>query len=275
MKAPLDLTIEELNIYTLLYKKADWSSWEADYTLEQLVLDSHKKLMITKRQVMKIIEKFINAGYLEVVRKGTKGNHTIYKIHTGMIYSEQRTEYVPNVYQMRTESVTNEEPVPTLTGDDGNECVPNAYRMRTVTVPPISKTNNKNNKTIYDELFTHYISAGLIQHKHLDESMKKGIDTAIKTLGCDVEEMKRMIDRHKKKVDSTKNDGKYQVKARRLGEFFGQKKHQSVELICSDYSDDAYESQSNHSGTSNYVRTEPVKHVELVAEYYNPFNGGD
>jgi len=102
MKAPLDLTVEQLNIYTLLYKKADFTSWEADYTFEQLVTDSHKKLDITKRIAMKIINDFITLGYIEVLRKGTRGNSTIYKLNTENIFKEQRTEYVPNQYRKRS-----------------------------------------------------------------------------------------------------------------------------------------------------------------------------
>lgn len=178
MKAPLDLTVEQLNIYTLLYKKADFTSWEADYTFEQLVTDSHKKLGITKRIAMRIIDDFIKLGYVEVIRKGTKGNSTIYRMLIDNIFNDMRTEYVPNAYQMSTECVPNEQPVPMVLCDTRTECVPNAYQMRTTTVPPITKTEKETIKNIC--VFDHWQSKKIHVHKDLSDAIKKQIEKLTK-----------------------------------------------------------------------------------------------
>ena len=56
----------------------------------------------------------------------------------------------------------------------------------------------KDNK--YNVLFDFYIEADLIHHKTLTPAIKKAIDIAEKELMLDVEQMKRIINRHKKKT---------------------------------------------------------------------------
>lgn len=186
MKAPLDLTVEQLNIYTLLYKKADFTSWIADYTLEQLVTDSHKKLGITKRIAMKTIDDFIRLGYIEVVRKGTKGNPTLYRILTDNIFIDKRTEYVTNQYQMSNESVPNNEPISTVSVDDSNECVPNEYRISNTNVLPIIKTE-KEIETIKNIcVFDHWQSKKIHVHRELSNDIKKQIEKLTKKQADDV-----------------------------------------------------------------------------------------
>jgi len=119
MKAPLDATIEELNIYTLLYKKADFNSWLADYTLEQLAVDSHRKLDLSVKMVRRIIDKLVNLGYIEVVKKGSKGNPTIYKVKSYAIYEDEgqlKGKQRADKGQLKD---TNDEPIPTLIGEVG------------------------------------------------------------------------------------------------------------------------------------------------------------
>jgi len=78
--APLDLTTEEFEIYRLLYKKADFDTMLVKYTLDQLVVDSNSKLELTKKKVSLITKRFISDNLLTVIRKGSKGNPTIYEI---------------------------------------------------------------------------------------------------------------------------------------------------------------------------------------------------
>jgi hypothetical protein len=77
--------------------------------------------------------------------------------------------------------------------------------------------------------------------------MKKAIDKSIKELGLDLEYFKRIIDRHSEKVQQTKNEGKYATKKRTLAELFGQKKHNAVSLICTDYLDEVWETKEQQT----------------------------
>lgn len=97
----------------------------------------------------------------------------------------------------------------------------------------------------YTCLFEHYKSkANLINHRKLNKTMKTAIDKAISELGIDTEEMKRVIDRHSEKVESTKNN-ELSIKVRTLDELFGQKKYKSSSLICSDYTDEVWQREKN------------------------------
>lgn len=107
--------------------------------------------------------------------------------------------------------------------------------------------DNENTKSMYGEIFDYYCSLDLVKHRSLTGDMKKAIDKATKELGLDVEYMKRMLDRHSEKVNATVKS-EYPIKKRPLAEFFGQKKYNSVSLICTDYLDENYtESKSEKS----------------------------
>lgn len=101
--------------------------------------------------------------------------------------------------------------------------------------------NNDNKKHI--EVFNHYLSLNLINHRALTTQMKKAIDKAKKELNCDFDYLIKLLDRHKKDVDNTK-DSKYPVKPRTIDEFFGQKIHGGTSLICSKYDYEEKKAQS-------------------------------
>ena len=96
-----------------------------------------------------------------------------------------------------------------------------------------NKTNIKTN--LYINIFDYYLSLDLVKHNELNNSMKKAIDKTLKH--HKEEELKTMLDRHKKVVEFTKNS-QYPVKKRTLQEFFGQKVKDGVILICEEYTDD-------------------------------------
>ena len=80
MFAPLDLTLEELNVYQCLYKNVQFETFLTQYTLDQLVVDTDKRLDISRSKVNRILKKFIDRGYIKVYRKGSKGTATTYEI---------------------------------------------------------------------------------------------------------------------------------------------------------------------------------------------------
>lgn len=115
----------------------------------------------------------------------------------------------------------------------------------------------KNSKMIYGDVFDYYISKDVIKHKELTDDMKKAIDLSAKELKLDIDYFKRIIDRHKLKLESTKNSDK-PIKARTLAELFGQKKYKSVSLICTDYLDEVWqEPRLKIVSNSDYVDPNP------------------
>ena len=112
-----------------------------------------------------------------------------------------------------------------------------------------SKVNKKIEKDIYGgrrDVFDYYLSLDLIKHKKYTKAMDDAIKTAMKNNGYTVEECKKLLDRHKQTVEATKGT-QYQVRARPLHEFFGQKAYQAKHLICAEYEE----------GGKHYTETEP------------------
>lgn len=81
MVIPVGLTDEQEHIYIKMYKKCDFNTMTVKYTVEQLVTDSHKGYELTVKKVRNIVKFLIDNNYIEVTKRGTKGNPTIYKIN--------------------------------------------------------------------------------------------------------------------------------------------------------------------------------------------------
>lgn len=77
--APLDLTERQEMIYRAIYKKADFTTMESAYTYN-LIIQDIKSIDLTEKQVRNDIKKLIELEVLTVVKRGTKGNPTIYRI---------------------------------------------------------------------------------------------------------------------------------------------------------------------------------------------------
>lgn len=118
-------------------------------------------------------------------------------------------------------------------------------------------------KDIYTDVYNYYLSkSNLIKHKNFTNDMKKAIDRAMKELKLDLDYFKRIIDRHSEKVEATKNNGQFKVKTRTIQELFGQKKKDSVSLICSDYLDEVHEHkkiENNKNKTKEQIEKESLE----------------
>ena len=77
--APLDITERQEMIYRAIYKKVDFNTMESEYTYSQIIQDI-KSIDISEKQLRNDIKKLIELEVLQVVKKGTKGKATIYKI---------------------------------------------------------------------------------------------------------------------------------------------------------------------------------------------------
>jgi len=196
------------------------------YLLEQL------PIMGSKRNIMRRIERYGNELYilrlLKHSRKGNKGNFSyiaptikLDELQDFDLMSESHKGYDKNDIRVMTESHNKDS--------------------------SIKDSSIKDNKQLCISVFEHYLSSGLYAHKSLTEDMKKAIDKSIKELGLDLEYFKRIIDRHSEKVQQTKNEGKYATKKRTLAELFGQKKHNAVSLICTDYLDEVWETKEQQT----------------------------
>ena len=79
MVSPLDLTERQLLIYRVLYTRSNFDTMLVNITIDQ-VISEIKIIDLTYKIVYNEIKKLQQLGYIELVKKATKGNAPIYKI---------------------------------------------------------------------------------------------------------------------------------------------------------------------------------------------------
>lgn len=230
----------------------EWSGEKFEVLPGQFVtsLDSIAKECGTGISIQNVRTALARFEKLDFLTNESTKNGRLITIANWTLYQDTNKE--PNIVDNKDLTKTSQRPNKDLTPKEESNNVNNDKK-------------EKKRSVDYEDIFNHYILSGLIKHTRLTEEMKKGIDLAVKTLGCDAEEMKRMIDRHKEKSIAMKDNDKFKIRS--LAEFFGQKKFQSVALICSDYSDDVYGSvkQNTDSGVSRLIKPEMTLEERMLA----------
>lgn len=79
MLIPLELTERQILIYTVMYKRCDFENMCVEITADQ-IRTSIDCIDLSQKTVQREIQKICDLGYLQVIKKGTKGTTTIYKI---------------------------------------------------------------------------------------------------------------------------------------------------------------------------------------------------
>lgn len=79
MVSPLELSERQLLIYNALYKKCNFENMLVDMTIEQIkrnitIVD------LTDKVIYLDLNKMIKAGFIEVVKKKSKGNAPVYRL---------------------------------------------------------------------------------------------------------------------------------------------------------------------------------------------------
>ena len=142
INAPLDLTERQLLIYFFMYRNCDFKNMEVKITTSQ-IKTGIKIIDLTDRVVNSELKKMIEKGYLKIIKKGSKGNFSIYKI------IKTNELLVTNAYVIGNLKDSNSN---TLEGEQ----VTNAYLIGN----PYSKNKEKdNNKKEKETNFNKIISA--------------------------------------------------------------------------------------------------------------------
>lgn len=99
MISPLDLTERQMIIYFCLYKKCNFENMQVSYTTQQIITDV-KIIDLSVRIVNAEIKELIKKGHLKLLKKGTKGNSSVYEI-------VKNTEKTGNLYVTNTKLKRN------------------------------------------------------------------------------------------------------------------------------------------------------------------------
>ena len=75
-----DMTLDEREVLVLLYRHMDFDTNIAGYTVNQLVVNSDKRLNLTTQKVRTILKKLEKEGYIEFLTSGSKGKESTLKI---------------------------------------------------------------------------------------------------------------------------------------------------------------------------------------------------
>ena len=73
-------TLEEYEIWKQLNKHCNYETNVTGYTVNQLVVNSDKRLNLTTQKVRTILKKFEKEGYIEFLTSGSKGKESTLKI---------------------------------------------------------------------------------------------------------------------------------------------------------------------------------------------------
>ena len=74
------MSIDEIEIIRLLSRYSNYDTNITGYTVNQLVVNSDKRLNLTTQKVRTILKKFEKNGYIEFVSSGSKGKESTLKI---------------------------------------------------------------------------------------------------------------------------------------------------------------------------------------------------
>lgn len=174
MNAPLKLTERQLLIYFYLYKKCDFDSMEVKVTTSQIVAGV-KIIDLTDRIVNTELKKMIEAGFLKLVKKGSKGNFSIYKI----IKTSELS--VTNAYVISNSKDSNSNE---LRGDK----VINRYLIGN----PNTKNKEKENN-IYSEVIKYLNEKANTNYRPSTKNTQSFISARLKE-GFTAEDFKKVID---------------------------------------------------------------------------------
>ena len=174
MNAPLKLTERQLLIYFYLYKKCDFDNMEVKVTTSQIVTGV-KIIELTDRIVNTELKKMIEAGFLKLVKKGSKGNFSIYQI------IKTNEMMVTNAYVIGNSKDSNS----------------NALKDREVTnAYVIGNSNTKNkekNNNIYSEVIKYLNEKANTNYRPSTKNTQSFISARLKE-GFTVEDFKKVID---------------------------------------------------------------------------------
>ena len=174
MNAPLKLTERQLLIYFYLYKKCDFDNMEVKVTTSQIVAGV-KIIDLTNRIVNTELKKMIEAGFIKLIKKGSKGNFSIYQI------IKTNEIMVTNAYLIGNSKDSDSN---TLESKE----VTNAYLIGNSNTKNKEKENN-----IYSEVIKYLNEKANTNYRPSTKNTQSFISARLKE-GFTVEDFKKVID---------------------------------------------------------------------------------
>ena len=167
-----DMTLDEREVLVLLYRHMDFDTNIAGYTVNQLVVNSDKRLNLTTQKVRTILKKLEKEGYIELLTSGSKGKESTLKITIKQ--------------QLFNNNVTNKtEQFQQIEGDKQQQSNNN--------VTTLSKKKENNNNNIYSLVIDYLNKKASTNYRASTKNTQSFINARVKE-GYVVEDFKKVID---------------------------------------------------------------------------------
>jgi uncharacterized phage protein (TIGR02220 family) len=167
-----DMSLDEIEILRLLYRHMNFDTNIAGYTVNQLVVNSDKRLNLTTQKVRTILKKFEKEGYIQFVSSGSKGKESTLKITIKQqLFNNNATNKSEELQQI-----------------EGNE-----QQQSNNNVTTLSKKKKKDNNNIYSLVIDYLNIKANTSYRINTKNTQSLINARVKE-GFTVEDFKKVID---------------------------------------------------------------------------------
>ena len=170
-----EMTLEEIDIWRLLCRYSNYDTDVAGYTINQLVVNSDKRLNLTTQKVRTILKKFEKQGYIEFLSSGSKGKESTLKLTI-------KQQLFNNNTTNKTEQLQQVEDLP------NNNLTTNQQQSNNTT-----KKKEKDNNNIYSLVIDYLNRKASTNYRSTTKNTQSFINARLKE-GYTVEDFKKVID---------------------------------------------------------------------------------
>ena len=174
INAPMQLTERQWLIYFYMYKKCDFKTMKVEITTSQIATGI-KIIDLTERIINAELKKMIEAGFIKLIKKGSKGNFSIYQI------IKTNEMMVTNAYVIGNSKDSNSNALE-------DKEVTNAYVIGNSNTKNKEKENN-----IYSEVIKYLNEKANTNYRPSTKNTQSFINARLKE-GFTVEDFKKVID---------------------------------------------------------------------------------
>lgn len=170
-----EMTLEEIDIWRLLCRYSNYDTDVAGYTINQLVVNSDKRLNLTTQKVRTILKKFEKQGYIEFLSSGSKGKESTLKLTI-------KQQLFNNNTTNKTEQLQQVEDSP------NNNVTTNQQQSNNTT-----KKKEKDNNNVYSLVIDYLNRKASTNYRATTKNTQSFINARLKE-GYTVEDFKKVVD---------------------------------------------------------------------------------
>ena len=108
-----EMSLDEIEIWKILCRYSNYETDVAGYTINQLVINSDKRLSLTTQKVRTILKKFEKEGYIQFLTSGSKGKESTLKLTIKQQlfnnYSTDKVEQLQGIDDISNNNVTTKQ----------------------------------------------------------------------------------------------------------------------------------------------------------------------